>query len=100
MVLRRSSDGEAELVRVSADSVDELIEKCRAAKDTSTLLVAIDEVIPPNRPEGFDFDEFVALASALVNGGVAGFETRHGQVVRRLFATHAAIEAGSVEVLG
>ena len=111
-VVSRASvdDGDsAGRVRVSADSVDELIELCRAAEDPGSLLVAIDDVFGAessdsaescDSAESSDSDAFIALASVLVNGGVTAFETRRVQVVRRLFAMHKAIEAGSIEVLG
>lgn len=97
LVERSERPEDAPRPRVAAKTVDELIALVSELSNPEDAIVAIDEAFGA---DGVDLDQFAALASVLVLNGVSAFETRHVQSIRRLFDMHAAIEAGSIEVLG
>jgi len=94
MVVVAGGIDEDDLVPVSADSPELLIDAAREAiAEGIDVLVRTDEL-------DLDHDQWMALVSTLIVDGVTAVETEHADRVRdarRLFDVHAAIEAGDAE---
>ncbi len=92
-------DGDGERTRLEAPSPGELLDMIDETPNVAALTVAIDSAFCSDLSNGVDDDEFIALASVLVQRGVRAFETRRPDVLTRILAMHAAIVTGSTEVL-
>lgn len=94
MVVVGGEIDEDDLVPVSADSPELLIDAAREAiAEGIDVLIRTDEL-------DLDEDQWMALVSTLIVEGVAAVETEHAVRVRdarRLFDVYAAITAGGAE---
>ena len=94
MVVVAGEIDEDDLVPVSADSPELLIDAAREAiAEGIDVLIRTDEL-------DLDHDQWVALVSTLIVEGVAAVETENAVRVRdarRLFDVYAAIAAGDAE---
>lgn len=94
MVVVGGEIDEDDLVPVSADSPELLIDAAREAMaEGIDVLIRTDDL-------DLDHDQWMALVSTLIVEGVAAVETEHAvraRDARRLFDVYAAITAGDSE---